>query len=151
MSSPTLSRPCPSLLMDSFVQNVAHHQLDVTQPPAHPLSPQGGIEDISCVTTSRTSSHCGLCDGSSHYLKFRSEGRTGNENTKASCYNEQLWDGTYLRSCNCSFRVVSSCLETRLQSHLLTRHVLPVERFPENGNADSGNVGSFQGDKSSLL
>ena len=56
--------------MDSFVQNVAHQQLDVTQPPAHPLSPQGGMEDIFCVTTSRTSSYYDLCDGSSHYLSF---------------------------------------------------------------------------------
>ena len=28
-----------------------------------------------------------------------------------------------------------------LQSHLLTRHVFPIQRFAENGNADSGNVG----------
>ena len=32
--------------------------------------------------------------------------------------------GTYLRSCNCSFRVVPSCLETRLQSHLLNKTCL---------------------------
>ena len=43
------------------------------------------------------------------------------------------------RSCNYCLRVVFLCLETCLQN-LFERHVLRIQRFPENGKTDSRNV-----------
>ena len=45
---------------------------------------------------------------------------------------------------SCCFRFSPpSLLRDTSQSHLLTKHVSPIQRFPENGNTGSGNVSSI--------